>query len=566
MFVDIENFKSALAVENILTPYKKGRLSDDKKTRLPKEKITPDTCMEILKSTNYARNIKDMLECIKELPAHEQAQFKDVVLSTFDNREQPNDILVLGKKLAVASGFEAELSEAQKLKDGEFLHSSSNLDKAFVSLKDSFEDVDFSAYDKVICLSDKEIQFLEGVKFPKHLGIPNSSDVSFASYFRRNANFLASGSDFTGLQSMRFKDGAKVDFSKAKNLPSQLDVSMCSVVYLRECDLSGVQSMRFKEGAKVNLSKSKNLPADIDVSMCADVRLLQCDLKDQPNLRFKDGARVDLSKAQNLTPQLDVSTCSELELMGCDLSQHNLRFREGASVMLEKIQNIPVCPDFSMCQKVVLYDSDFKNYSNLCFKNGAIVCLEDAKNLLANVDFSQCSEVTLAGCDLKNQPNLCFQNGAKVELREVKNLSSDADFSQCDVVKLSGKILNDKSQLRFKEGAEVMFHWIEFHSAQLDVSMCSQIKFLFCDFKDMDCLIFKNREQMKASEFQRPDKWKGKLIFTDEQQLLQAGKEIDMKKNVSAKDEEGSHGADEKSSAHKRWGGFVGKLFGKGSR
>ena len=181
MFVDIENFKSALAVENILTPYKKGRLSDDKKTRLPKEKITPDTCMEILKSTNYARNIKDMLECIKELPAHEQAQFKDVVLATFDNREQPNDILVLGKKLAVASGFEAELSEAQKLKDGEFLHSSSKLDKAFVSLKDSFEDVDFSAYDKVICLSDKEIQFLEGVKFPKHLEIPNSSDVSFAS-------------------------------------------------------------------------------------------------------------------------------------------------------------------------------------------------------------------------------------------------------------------------------------------------------------------------------------------------------------------------------------------------
>ena len=32
MFVDIESSKSALAVENILMPYKKGRLSDDKKT------------------------------------------------------------------------------------------------------------------------------------------------------------------------------------------------------------------------------------------------------------------------------------------------------------------------------------------------------------------------------------------------------------------------------------------------------------------------------------------------------------------------------------------------------
>ena len=79
MFVDIEDFKGAIAVENILMPYKKGRLSSDKKTRLPKEPITPQVCMEILKSTNYARNIKDMLQCIAELPTSEQAQFKDVV-------------------------------------------------------------------------------------------------------------------------------------------------------------------------------------------------------------------------------------------------------------------------------------------------------------------------------------------------------------------------------------------------------------------------------------------------------------------------------------------------------
>ena len=507
MFVDIENFKSALAVENILTPYKKGRLSDDKKTRLPKEKITPDTCMEILKSTNYARNIKDMLECIKELPPHEQAQFKNVVLATFDNREQPNDILVLGKKFAVASGFEAELAEAQKLKDGEFLHSSSKLDKSLVSFKNDFENVDFSAYEKVICLSDAKIQFLEGVKFPKHLEIPNSSDVSFFNEVQRV------GCDFTGVQSVRFKDGAFVNFEMAKNLPPNIDVSMCSKVFLARCDLKEQPNLSFKDGAKVLLDGNQNIPVHLDVSMCQSVYIYNCDWKDLPRLRFIDGASVLLYNVQNLTPDMDFSQCADVTLAECDL----------------------------------------KDQPNLCFKNGAIVCLEDAKNLPANVDFSQCSEVTLAGCDLKNQPHLCFQNGAKVELREVKNLSSDADFSQCDVVKLSGKILNDKSQLRFKEGAEVMFHWIEFHSAQLDVSMCSQIKFLFCDFKDMDCLIFKNREQMKASEFQRPDKWKGKLIFTDEQQLLQAGKEIDMKKNVSAKVEDARHGADEKSSAHNRW-------------
>ena len=31
MFVDISDYKSALAIENILTPYKKGRLAEDKK-------------------------------------------------------------------------------------------------------------------------------------------------------------------------------------------------------------------------------------------------------------------------------------------------------------------------------------------------------------------------------------------------------------------------------------------------------------------------------------------------------------------------------------------------------
>ena len=96
MFVDIEEFKSALMVENMLTPYKKGLVI--KGIRQPKQKITPDACWEVLKSTNYKRNILDMLNCIKELPVEEQVLFKDVVLACFDNREQPSNIMVLGKK------------------------------------------------------------------------------------------------------------------------------------------------------------------------------------------------------------------------------------------------------------------------------------------------------------------------------------------------------------------------------------------------------------------------------------------------------------------------------------
>ena len=93
MFVDVTNFKSALAVENILTPYKKGSLSQDKKTRLPKKKITPEVCLKVLQTTNYARNIKDMLQCIAELPVSEQGEFREVVLSTFERREQPDAVI-----------------------------------------------------------------------------------------------------------------------------------------------------------------------------------------------------------------------------------------------------------------------------------------------------------------------------------------------------------------------------------------------------------------------------------------------------------------------------------------
>ncbi len=105
MFVDIEIFKGAIAVENILMPYKKGRLASDKKTRLPKEQITPDVCMQVLKSTNNPRNIKDMLQCVVDLPLDEQAQFKEVILACFANREQPDEVFEIAEKLAIDSGY-----------------------------------------------------------------------------------------------------------------------------------------------------------------------------------------------------------------------------------------------------------------------------------------------------------------------------------------------------------------------------------------------------------------------------------------------------------------------------
>ena len=436
MFVDIENPKSPLKVTNILTAYDKGVVV--KGVRQSPQKLTPEVCFDILKSTNYPRCIRDILQLIAKLPDEEQAQFKDVVLACFDNREQPEPIFQLGQEIAEKSGYGIEFAKLKKINEGEYLYSEADAQKCYMCFKSEFLDEDFSAYDKVIFLSDKKIQFGKDVKFPQNMEIPNSSDVSFSDEFGWSA-----------------------------------------------CNLLGVQSIRFKEGAKVNLWKAKKLPPNLDFSQCDKMDLSGCDLSEQPNLRFKEGAKVNLSGAKNLPPNLDFSQCDKVSLVWCDLSsQPNLRFKEGASVHF--------------------------GY---------------AKNLPENLDVSMCDEVGLIGCNLREQPNLRFKEGAAVNLKEAYHLPEN-----------------------------------------LDVSQCAELNLEDCDLDTVKELVFKNCEQMEKSSAKLPDDWKGKLIFTGEQQLLQAGKEIDMKKNVSAKVEDARHGADEKSSAHKRWGGFVGKLFGKGSR
>ena len=58
--------------------------------------------------------MRDLLKLIAAFPKEEQGQFKDVVLTVFDKerdeRDQPNEIVVLGKKLAVSGGYEKKLN------------------------------------------------------------------------------------------------------------------------------------------------------------------------------------------------------------------------------------------------------------------------------------------------------------------------------------------------------------------------------------------------------------------------------------------------------------------------
>ena len=249
MFVDIEDFKSALVVENILTPYKKGQFAQDKKTRLPKEPITSEVCMEILKSTNYARNIKDMLQCIADLPMHEQAQCKDVVLAVFSNREQPQSVWDLGRKLAETSGYEKEFDEACVLKEGIIIDSAPYYSTGLGVGTEPLSYEDLATHSKLIAVGDK-------INFKNVGNLPAVVDVS------RCAEVNLSGNDLADVAPLYFRKGAKVILNGVQNPPRNLDFSQCAEVDFDGADWHRTERLIFRNRKQMEKCQSLCLPED----------------------------------------------------------------------------------------------------------------------------------------------------------------------------------------------------------------------------------------------------------------------------------------------------------------
>ena len=76
------------------------------------------------------------------------------------------------------------------------------------------------------------------------------------------------------------------------------DVSLCADVNLTWCDLRGMSYLHFKEGAKVNLSRAENLPKHLDVSPCAEVNLTGCRFGAVKELIFKNREQMEESHAK----------------------------------------------------------------------------------------------------------------------------------------------------------------------------------------------------------------------------------------------------------------------------
>ena len=546
MFVDISDYKSALAVENILMPYKKGRLSSDKKMRLPKEKITPQVCMDVLRSTNYARNIRDMLLCIAELPKAEQAQFKDVVLATFVGREQSTEIVELGRELARSSGFETKFNEAENEKFAFYLASAPQRSIVFKTDEGNLFGMDFSSYDKLICKTDKVLylgwstdpdsdDYTPPVTLPPVIEAPKCPVVNFGE---------DSCCDGTKLRKLILAEGGAVYIQGVNPLPEQLEISDCEKIVvgnrdmalyqnwkyrpdalfyrssietfsglvdfsgfggidISSCDFEPSTQIKLREGAKIHIhcQPSVFLPDNLDVSASPDVSLRVDDLSNLDKLKFQKDATVTLSEVKKFPPNLDFSECSSVVMNFCDVADvQKLEFKNGAKVKLWRVENLPADLDVSCCDDVEIDMSDVSKMKDLRFKDGAKVKLLRVTGLPGDLDVSCCDNVEIDASDLSRVKNLRFKNGAKVKLLNIKQLPENLDFSQCDEVDLSGTDLRNLKSIRFKKGAKVKLCNAANLPPNIDFSQCAELNLICCDLKDQSQMKFADGAKVKLTK------------------------------------------------------------------
>ncbi len=447
--------------------------------------ISPEFAMEILTKTNHFAHIKKVLNNIKkncldenrELVADKVLEYKKFILSCVDGREMSPNALEMLSELAEKGGCKDEFAELNSKPKWYYKNDCDNIDIKIVK-------------------SEREFQALEGSDLRVFFDV-DEIDLSCC--------------DFDRVKNLKFREGAVVDLHMATELPKDLDVSMCSVVYLSGCDLEGF-NFKFREGADVYLSSASNLPKDLDVSMCSKVDLRHCDLEGF-NFKFREGAEVCLSRAENLPEDLDVSMCSKVDLSGCNLEGvEKITFREGAEVDLMGAMNLPKDLDLSMCSKVDLMYCDLEGF-NFKFREGAEVNLIKANNLPKELDVSMCSKVDLRHCDLEGI-NLKFREGAEVYLSSAENLPKDLDVSMCDVVELWECDLEGLN-LKFKEGAEVDLRGAKNLPKELDVSMCSKVNLGSCDLSEVSTITFKDKKQEKIF-MEGAKNFSGEVVYADE--------------------------------------------------
>ena len=543
MFVDIENFKSSLALENILMPYKKGRLSPDKKTRLPKDPITPDVCLEVLKSTNNPRYIKDMLQCIKELPVSEQVKFEDLVLATFNEREQPDDILQIGRELAFDGLYMPAFAKVIDTKKSYWIFS--HRDKAdklkLLTMDEVRKNPFLSAYTGVRII-DKKAELEAAIDFPRFLDLTEVDDATLIY------------PDLSAVEQIFLKKGGKVEFHTVENLPHSFNLANPADVKLVNTDIQNCKPLMFALGAKVVMDGVRHIHPKSSFYNCADVTIKDCRLSGLDRLRFQHNAKVTLDTISDLPRSFDVSRCKYLSFTKVNFDGiEELKFRKGAEVRFFRAFNIPprthyenlTALRFSAVDCSKCTDFNFQNIEELSFssmfalpkrmrvvkpKKLSVLNTKLPKNAEFDLegttinffrvflfpeqfDVSKSPNVILEDCNLMQFDNLTFMEGASVTLKGAKNLPEQVNFHDCRFLSLENCDLSPYEDISFRRGAEVSLEYAHDLPQTMNFAYCGSVSFSQCDMDGVKKVFFWDETQMRRFGFGKALNWSGEVVF-----------------------------------------------------
>lgn len=536
MFVGIEDYKGAIAVENILTPYKKGRLAPDKKTRLPKEPITPEVCMEVLRSTNYARNIKDMLECIADLPKAQQAQFKDVVLATFSNREQPSDVLFLGKKLAYVSGYTKEFYAVKELKAGDFIASAVKPAKSYLHLKGlGHLPEDLSEYEELVCRGGSP-EFAYVKKMPKTLKFENCMTARLdANALEGVENIVCHKVDTLSLKGRQWyeKGGgealkrlecADCDFITLENItfaqPPVVKISGCNhlalrwlknfsqpevfdgmaYVMLNEIEFADIKKpLKFHNIDGLQIHKSY-LPETVEFENVQSL-VSNADFEATKTVNFNNMQKLDLSSAKNL-PDVVVEGGKYVELNHAEFrSDSKVVLNDVTDAKMSYVKKMPKALTVAKCRRFEAYQTDFKDV-------GFVSQDVNELHLIGAVNLP--SLTILANTEKLNIDSAAFADGQKLVLNGVKIVKATELKNAPDLIKITHAdevhlLLSDLQNTKKTVFSDVKNVWAGALSISGDFSAknCQLVSFSHGGFEPQANLKF---EQIDMVDFTTCDK------------------------------------------------------------
>ena len=536
MFVGIEDYKGAIAVENILTPYKKGRLAPDKKTRLPKEPITPEVCMEVLRSTNYARNIKDMLECIADLPKAQQTQFKDVVLATFSNREQPSDVLFLGKKLAYVSGYTKEFYAVKELKAGDFIASAVKPAKSYLHLKGlGHLPEDLSEYEELVCRGGSP-EFVYVKKMPKTLkfencmtarldanaleGVENIVCHKVDTLSLKGRQWYEKGGgealkrlecadcDFITLENITFAQPPAVEFSGCNHLAlrwlknfSQPEVfDGMAYVMLNEIEFADLKKpLKFHNIDGLQIHKSY-LPETVEFENVQNL-VSNADFEATKTVNFNNMQKLDLSSAKNL-PDVVVEGGKYVELNHAEFrSDSKVVLNDVTDAKMSYVKKMPKALTVAKCRRFEAYQTDFKDVGFLP---------QDVNELHLIGAVNLPSLTILANTEKLNIDSAAFADGQKLVLNGVKIVKATELKNAPELIKITHAdevhlLLSDLQNTKKTVFSDVKNVWAGALSISGDFSAknCQLVSFAHGGFEPQANLKF---EQIDMADFTACDK------------------------------------------------------------